>query len=329
MKRISALVLFAGLLTTSLFAQTSDIVVFSDAGEKFTLSIDGEVKNAAPAARVVATGIRNETPMLLVAFADEAIPPIRQNGWMEPGLEYTLRITANKKGVRVLRLQGQAPLGTSSSGKPSPANFIADAAAVEAAPANPGDTVVQEAFTAPVRSTTTVTSTEGTTSQSVNMDVNGMGMNVGVNVNMSDGSGATTTRTTTTTTRTTTTTTYAQPVTMITEDPTWPVEEVPVSTTGCMQAMSPADFLDAKASIAAKGFEETKLTLAKQIGGSNCFTSDQVSSIMGLFGFEDSKLDFAKFAYDHVVDVNNYYKVNDAFGFSSSVDELNKYIQGR
>lgn len=319
MIRISTFALASFTCLAGLFAQTSDIVVFSDAGEKFTLVIDGDVKNDVPATRVVATGIRNETPMLAVNFEDKAIPALKQNGWMEPGTEYTLRITTNKKGQRVLRMQGQAPLGSAASnsaGKPVPTEFVED---VEA-PVRTTQTIVADA---PVGTQTTTTVTEGTTGENVNMNVgvNGMGMNVGVNV--TDGTGGTMTTTTTTTT------TYSQSGTLINEDPTLPIEEEPITTTGCMRAMSPADFQDAKTSIASKGFEETKLTLAKQIGGSNCFTSAQVKDIMELFGFEDSKLDFAKFAYDHVIDVNNYYKVNDAFGFSSSVDELDKYIQGR
>ena len=324
MQRFSAFAFASVVCFTGLFAQSCDIVVFSDAGEKFTLTIDGDVKNDIPAARVIATGIKNETPMLAVNFANAGIPPIKQNGWMEAGQEYTLRITTNKKGVRVLRLQGQAPLGTAGSfAKPSPGNFIADDAQDEVAPVVTYGSDAQMTAAPPVRTSTTITTTEGNTGQNVNMNigVNGMGMNMGVNVN--DGMGGTTTTTTTTTT------THSQSGRVITRDPRVPVEAAPVLTTGCTRPMNASNFQDAKTSIAAKSFEDTKLTLAKQIGGSNCFTSDQVKGIMGLFGFEDSKLDFAKFAYDHVIDVNNYYKVNDAFKFSSSVDELNKYIQGR
>ena len=93
------------------------------------------------------------------------------------------------------------------------------------------------------------------------------------------------------------------------------------------QPMSPEDFASAKASISSKSFEDSKLTLAKQIAASNHLTSKQVKEIMQLFSFEDSKLDFAKFAYKYVYDPNNYYIVNDAFKFSSSIDELNEFIK--
>ena len=93
------------------------------------------------------------------------------------------------------------------------------------------------------------------------------------------------------------------------------------------QPMSPVDFASAKASISSKSFEDSKLTLAKQIAASNHLTSKQVKEIMQLFSFEDSKLDFAKYAYKYVYDPNNYYIVNDAFKFSSSIDELNEFIK--
>ena len=98
---------------------------------------------------------------------------------------------------------------------------------------------------------------------------------------------------------------------------------------GCAWPMSGTEFADAKKSIESKGFEETKMTMAKQVGSDRCFTVDQVKGIMGLFGFEDSKLDFAKYAYERTFDIDNYYKVNDAFSFESSVDDLNNYIKAR
>ncbi len=79
----------------------------------------------------------------------------------------------------------------------------------------------------------------------------------------------------------------------------------------------------------SKSFEDTKMTMAKQVGSGRCFTVAQVKGVMGLFSFEDSKLDFAKYAYERTYDIDNYYKVNDAFTFESSVDELNEYIQAR
>jgi len=97
---------------------------------------------------------------------------------------------------------------------------------------------------------------------------------------------------------------------------------------GCPRPMSHNDFEQAKASISSKNFEDSKLTIAKQIIQSNCLLSSQVKEIMLLFSFEDTRLNFAKFAYGYTLDLRNYYKLNDAFTFESSIDELNRYIQG-
>jgi hypothetical protein len=338
MLRLSSLALFGTLSFAGLRAQTSDLVVFSEMGEKFTLVVDGEEKNATPAARVEAKGIRNETPLVVVRFADAAIAPLKQNSWMEPGKMYTVKITTNKKGERVMRMQGITEQGsTVSTEAPAPTNFVDDT------PGTQATTTGGAADGTHVETTTTVTETSGSTGENVNMNVgiNGVGLNMNVNVN--DGMGGTSTTTNTTTTTTTTTssssshnnakltnnnsTAHTKPSTTAVKEPVYVAGyNGPI---GCAYPMSDAEFSDASKSIESKGFEESKMTMAKQIGKDRCFTVSQVKGIMGLFGFEDSKLDFAKFAYDHVYDKGNYYKVNDAFSFESSIDELNKYIEGR
>lgn len=323
MQRLSSFLLAASFSVGGVLAQTSDIVVFSEMGEKFTLVIDGDVKNEAPATRVVATGIKNATPRLVVRFEDAAIAPLTQNAWMEPGQEYTIRIATNKKGERVFRMQGQAPLGTAAAtpDKPRPGTFVDDdasAAPSEPAPGSSGSTT-----------TTTVEETSGDGGNvNMNVGINGMNMTMG----FTDGSGATT-RTTTTTT-VTHTSSYTGSQVQATEEPSAPAAPAyrmpgysgPI---GCPYPMSDGEFDSAKNSISSKGFEDTKMTLAKQIGRDRCFTTAQVKTIMQLFGFEDSKLDFAKFAYDHTYDIGNYHQVNDVFGFESSVDELDQYIRSR
>ena len=99
--------------------------------------------------------------------------------------------------------------------------------------------------------------------------------------------------------------------------------------TGCPWPMQPNDFAAAKNTISSKGFEDSKLTIAKQIISSNCLFASQVREVMALFDFEQTKLDFAKFAYNYTYDIGNYFKVNDAFDFESSIQDLNNYIAGQ
>jgi hypothetical protein len=98
---------------------------------------------------------------------------------------------------------------------------------------------------------------------------------------------------------------------------------------GCPNPMMPTEFDDVKRSISSKTFEDSKLTIAKQVIGANCLLCSQVKEIMLLFTFEGTRLDLAKFAYKYTYDISNYYKLNDAFTFESSIDELNNYINGK
>lgn len=347
MKQLSTLLL-AALMGPFLQAQsTFDLVVFSEDGSKFTLVVDGETKNEEPATRVVATGIRNETPRVVARFADSSIPPVSNNLYLPLGMEYTVVITTNKKGVRVFRPQGEAALGTAArsepASKPAPTTFVEDKpAAPPAAPAVRTDVQVGGVETV---TTTVVVEEEDMDVMdgekvNISMGVNGVGINMDVRVDergMDMRSGTTTGTATRTTTRTTTTTTTTSTPAVIDVDVApEPVKEPEVyrmpgytGPVGCAWPMSSTEFEDARKSIEGKSFEDTKMTLAKQLGRDRCFTVEQVKGIMGLFSFEDSKLDFAKYAYDRTYDIGNYFKLNDAFTFESSVEELNDYLESR
>ncbi|GAB4136305.1 MAG: hypothetical protein Fur0041_10790 [Bacteroidia bacterium] len=107
----------------------------------------------------------------------------------------------------------------------------------------------------------------------------------------------------------------------------WP--PFPGGFPGWGQGMNEADFRALKSSIESKPFDSSKLTIARQAVSSNYMTSRQISELMKLMTFESTKLDLAKYAYGYVIDRNNYYMVNDAFTFSSSIDELADYIGRR
>lgn len=95
---------------------------------------------------------------------------------------------------------------------------------------------------------------------------------------------------------------------------------------GCPVPMTFQEFQGAKNSISSKPFESSKIAVAKQVAGSNCLFASQVKEVMTLFSFEGTKIEFAKFAYTHTYDKGNFFIVNDAFDFDSSIHELNKFI---
>lgn len=93
------------------------------------------------------------------------------------------------------------------------------------------------------------------------------------------------------------------------------------------QPMNENSFRSLLGAIQNASFESNRSSIAKQAIQSNYFTSAQVVQLLNQFWFEDTKLDIAKAAFNKVIDQENYYLVNNAFNFSSSVDELAQYLK--
>ena len=92
--------------------------------------------------------------------------------------------------------------------------------------------------------------------------------------------------------------------------------------------MSDVEFRNLLNDITSRNFESSRLTIAKQGISGLGIRSEQVKQIMFLFDFESTRLEFAKFAYNYVIDPQRYYVVNDAFDFDSSVYELDNFLRG-
>ena len=91
--------------------------------------------------------------------------------------------------------------------------------------------------------------------------------------------------------------------------------------------MSNYEFEEACVALKNESFDNTRLTLAKQIVSTNPLSAAQVTEICKLFSFESNRLDFAKFAYPYCVDKNKYFLVNAAFSYDSSKRDLDAFIQ--
>jgi hypothetical protein len=96
------------------------------------------------------------------------------------------------------------------------------------------------------------------------------------------------------------------------------------------RAVSKTEMTDILRVLGNEGLDSTRMKTARQIVGSRSdFTARQIQQILALFPFESSKLELAKFAFDHVQDPANYFLVNEVFSFSSSKDELARFTQAR
>ena len=92
-------------------------------------------------------------------------------------------------------------------------------------------------------------------------------------------------------------------------------------------AMSEADFSVALGIVQRESFESTKLSAAKQIASRNLLTAHQIERLCRCFEFDNTKLDFAKFAYDRCVDPERYYLLHDVFTFDSNKKSLDKFLE--
>jgi len=330
------------LLSTLAVAQNSNMVFFSQEGEAFWVVLNGLKQNENPETNVKIAGLTPTSYKAKIIFKDNTLGEVTKNIYLDPGYEMTFNIRKKKESavgnkfksvgktiskdlnmkepenkkveLYVMRLQSKNPLA-------APPPPVQQQTVVKYTPAPPPTTqtvVVQE------QTTTTIS---GDPHHSENVSV---GMNVGapglsVNVDIHDGHGhghghshQEVTTSTTTVIHTEGTTTNAAYV--------MPGYNGPI---GCPHPMSDGDFAGVRNSISSKDFEDSKKTMAKQVIASNCLLSSQVRDVMNLFDFEDTKLDIAKYAYGYTYDLGNYYKVNDAFDFEMSIDELNTYINSR
>jgi hypothetical protein len=322
------LILFSLLYVIGLgmMAQTNNLILFAENGERFQAVLNGVKMNEAPETKVRIEDLNAPQYKLKVIFEDKNLGVMDKNVYFNTmGSELTLSIKQNKKGEYVLRMVSEVPV---AQAPPAPSNYTVIHYDPNPQPVmTTGVTVVEQT------TTTTTTGTPAATGENVNMNVNMGGFGMNVNVNVNEGGYNENVSMSSTTTTTTTTTTSGGVNTNVAMTGTPPPTQTQVvyvegynGAIGCPMPMSQGDYNSAQSSIQSKSFEDSKLTIAKQIINSNCLTSAQVRGLLDLFTFEDTKLDFAKYAYHRTYDLNNYYKVNDAFEFESSIDELDAYI---
>jgi hypothetical protein len=285
----------------------ANLTIFSEDDDKFFLILNGERQNNIAQTNLRIEDLPQPYYSAKIIFEDKALPEISKNylGLADANgalQDVTYKIKKDKNNGKMnLKFFSMIPVQQ---------NYVAPSNVVVVRYGNP----------APVAATTvtqtTTTHTTGT-GETVGANVNVGGVNM--NVTITDPTLNTNVQTTTTHTTTHTTTRT---------DNTQVIEP---SAAGCngTYPMNSNDFSSALSTVKNQGFDETRLKTAKQIAGGNCLNANQISEMCKEFGFEATKLDFAKFAYDHCTEPKNYFKINNVFGFSSSVDELTEYISGK
>ncbi|MBQ8958467.1 MAG: DUF4476 domain-containing protein [Bacteroidales bacterium] len=110
--------------------------------------------------------------------------------------------------------------------------------------------------------------------------------------------------------------------------PSQPIVQPSLPPQPASPCMNERDFDEVMALIGKETFDNSRLTVAKQVVSSNPLCARQISSICGKFSFENNKLEFAKYAYAYCTDKNKYYLLNETFTYDASKQELNEFIQG-
>ena len=273
------------------------LTIFSEDGDKFFLVLNGEKINDVAQTNLRVEELTQPYYNAKIIFEDNTKNEISKNylAVAEPDgafRDVTYKIKRDKNNAKKMKLNFFSMIPVEQGYIP-PKNVY----------------VTTYGQPAPVSGTITQTTTTTSASGGINagMHVGGIGVNVSIN---QPGMG--------TVTQTTHTTTSTQ-------------ETGYYESTGCAnaRAMNQSNFSSALQTIKGQSFDDTKLKTAKQIVASNCVTATQIAEICKIFGFEETKLDFAKSAYSSCTEPNNYFKVNNVFSFSSSVDELTEYISTR
>lgn len=314
MKKLLTLSILTLAFMVKLSAQENHLIIFSEDLNPFFAYVNGVKQNTEPQTNVKVTGLELQSYKLKVIHVDETIPTLDKNLYFEPmGMANTVKIKNTKKGYK-LRFYGQVSLSQ------SPTEYTEipyHETAYE-------EEKVQETVLMDTHMNTNVNvDTEKpigtrTTTESVNMNVNIGGVNMGMDVSIFE-----TTKESIDMNQQITyeqSGTYPEAEEVVYEEVSH-VHEGPRSS-----YMGPVDFENAKKSIESKTFSDSRMTVAKQITKGNCLSADQVRDVTRLFDFESGKLEYAKFAYDYCYDQGNYYKVNDAFEFEMSIDELDEHI---
>ena len=296
-------------------AQQSNLVVFSDLNEPFTLLVNNQRVNQLPTQNIKVTGLSAGWYTLRMVFNNPSVPQAEMSLGIEANREVTYAMVKDPRGQRTLMFVNEFTLGY---------NPIAH-----------GQQFVVT-YTGPVQ---TNPNTVVSNPNPVTTNPNSLTIQANDQVVVTPPPPVTTTlpppdQQVTTTQTTTTTTIVTNDPSVVDPNPDDPLElpdplpgyNGPV---GCTNMITPEAFAEAKGSIKSKSFSSSKMTLAKQITRANCMLSSQVREVMDLFDYETDRLNYAKFAYDFTYDQGNFYKVNDAFDFESSIRSLEEFLNGR
>lgn len=314
MKKHGLLILSIFLFQSFYSQKNSTITVFSEYGDQFYLSLNGEQQNDSPLTKVTVNNLDQDYYLALVTFVDESKGVLTQKAMRATDLDgnsshVTYVITVNRKGDQKLRFYSAAPVENQSAQREIEVYYEDEP--VQKVEEKKEDRVVYDET---VKTTTVIDTNDPDEEVQLKIKVDGLDMDFRMNVGGVVTEEKTEVRT------------EERTVTRI--DETYESENDINIYKGEME-ITDVEFEEIKAAIINQDFSDNKKKILQQALNEEYVTADHVKGLMVLFDFEDDKLFVAKYCYSRCTEQNRYFIVNEAFDFEMSVDELDEYIKNQ
>ena len=99
------------------------------------------------------------------------------------------------------------------------------------------------------------------------------------------------------------------------------------NNSGYTRTISNEDFFVAERVMERENFDDARLLYAKRLMDDSYLCAEQVKELARFFSFDNSRLDFAKYAYSRTTDKNNFSVVCNAFSSAGGRDQLMNFIK--
>lgn len=315
MKKFLLICIISLILPLNIFSQViNNLVVFSNAGDKFTLILNGEKRNPFPVSRVTVTDLTLKVYKVTVIFENEKLKThnttltffgtnneclfsLNKHG-KKHTMDYVTSTPINPELVQEENQENNSNvvIDPSDNNENQNSNVVIpqnnDSYSVPSNPTTPGNTDV---------SIRTNKGTFGVGNNGVKVNTNGVNMEVDPNSKSVNSS-----------------------VKVLGNDVSL---NKSLKTGGCKGPMSTLDFNESKIQVINQTTDSTRMIEAVKISDANCLLTSQVKELMMLFKTDISKLHFAKKAYTHTSDINNYGKLEDTFISDEGKKDLRNFIK--
>lgn len=94
-----------------------------------------------------------------------------------------------------------------------------------------------------------------------------------------------------------------------------------------IRTINDEDFFAAERVMQRENFDDARLLYAKRLMDDNYLTAEQVKELARFFSFDNSRLEFAKYAFANTTDKGNFSVVCNAFSSASGRDQLMIFIK--